>query len=172
VDLQDRLPAEELNATRAKPIGLLCIAAISSGCASIVTGHNQSLSVETHSKGAAVVGSACTLQNNKGTWFVTAPGSVIVNRSYGDLTVSCNHESQQPGAVVVSSSTKAMAFGNIIFGGVIGAAVDVGTGAAYDYPSLISVEFGVLPPIPAPARPEPIPAKGEAPIPASDRPRT
>jgi len=35
-----------------------------------------------------------------------------------------------------------MAFGNIIFGGVIGAGVDISTGAAYDYPSLITVMMG------------------------------
>lgn len=142
---------------------LLCIAALSTGCASIVTGHNQSLSVETRSKGEAVSGSACTLQNNKGTWFVTAPGSVTVNRSYGDLSVSCTHENQEPGSAIVRSSTKAMAFGNILFGGVVGAAVDVGTGAAYDYPSLISVEFGILAPLHDPPKAEPIPAKAEAP---------
>lgn len=41
------------------------------------------------------------------------------------------------------SHTKSLAFGNILFGGVIGAAVDVGSGAAYDYPSLISVQLGI-----------------------------
>jgi hypothetical protein len=32
-----------------------------------------------------------------------------------------------------------MAFGNIIAGGIIGAGVDIHTGAAYDYPVSISV---------------------------------
>jgi len=32
-----------------------------------------------------------------------------------------------------------MAFGNILAGGIIGAAVDVGTGSAYDYPPSIEV---------------------------------
>jgi len=35
-----------------------------------------------------------------------------------------------------------MAAGNLIFGGVIGAAIDAGTGAAYDYPSLIQLIMG------------------------------
>ena len=102
---------------------------------------------------------------------MTTPGSVIVNRSYGDLTVNCTHENQQPGAVVVSSSTKAMAFGNILFGGVVGAAVDVGTGAAYDYPTLISVEFGIVAPTPDAPKAQPIPASVEAPAPPVDPPR-
>lgn len=32
-----------------------------------------------------------------------------------------------------------MAFGNLKFGGLIGAGVDIGTGAAYDYPQVISI---------------------------------
>lgn len=44
-----------------------------------------------------------------------------------------------------------MAFGNILFGGVIGAAVDAGSGAAYDYPTLISVIMGEATTLAAPA---------------------
>lgn len=39
----------------------------------------------------------------------------------------------------VSSSLKAMTFGNIIFGGIIGAGVDAATGAACQYPGVIPV---------------------------------
>lgn len=112
------------------------------GCASIVTGHNQSLSVETRHKGQQLVGANCKLNNDKGTWFVNTPGSVTVQRSYADLNVRCEKEQFEPGIAVVRSFTKGMAFGNIIFGGIIGAAVDIGSGAAYDYPSLITVEMG------------------------------
>lgn len=113
-----------------------------SACASIVTGSNQSLSVQTEQHGETVVGANCKLNNDKGAWFVTTPGSVTVHRAYGDLNVRCEKKDLPPGVAVVKSSTKGMAFGNILFGGVIGAAVDAGTGAAYDYPSLITVEMG------------------------------
>jgi hypothetical protein len=115
---------------------------ITSGCASIVSGHNQSVSVETRHSGQSITGANCTLTNNKGTWFVTSPGSVTVHRSFQDMTVNCEKAGDQPGALTVKSSTKGMAFGNILFGGVIGAGVDIGTGAAYDYPPLITVEMG------------------------------
>lgn len=117
-------------------------AATLSGCASIVTGHNQSLSVETRHKGDPVSGANCKLVNDKGTWFVTTPGSVTVRRSYGDLSVRCEKDGLEPGIAAVKSSTKGMAFGNILFGGIIGGAVDAGSGAAYDYPPLITVEMG------------------------------
>ena len=112
------------------------------GCASIVGGTNQPLSVETRAKGAAVAGVGCTLRNDKGQWFVTTPGSVTVLRSFGDMTVNCDKTGVEPGIATVRSSTKAMAAGNIVFGGLVGVGVDMATGAAYDYPTLITVEMG------------------------------
>jgi hypothetical protein len=72
-------------------------------------------------------------------FYVTTPGTVTINRAYDDLNVKCEKDGMQPGLAAVKSNTKGMAFGNILFGGVIGAAVDAGSGAAYDYPNLITV---------------------------------
>lgn len=123
------------------PAVALC--SLATGCASITTGHNQSLSVETRTaNGQMVEGASCKLENDKGTWYVTSPGSTLVRRSYNDLSVRCEKEGHAAGVTAAKSATKGMAFGNILFGGIIGAAVDVGSGAAYDYPSIISVELG------------------------------
>ena len=113
------------------------------GCASIVSGQNQALSVTTKNKGTDVAGAKCSLANDKGTWYITTPGSVTVRRSFSDLSVNCALDGIDPGASMVKSSTKGMAFGNILFGGVIGAGVDMSTGAAYDYPEVIIVDMGV-----------------------------
>ena len=110
-----------------------------SGCASIVDGSNQSLSVATISSSGDVPGASCELNSNKGTWFVTTPGSVTVHRGYDALNVKCTKDGYEPAVQMAKSSTKGMTFGNILFGGVIGAGVDMGTGAAYDYPDLITV---------------------------------
>lgn len=117
---------------------------LATGCASIVGGSNQSLSVETRNKGVMVAGAYCKLNNDKGTWYVTTPGSVTVHRSYNDMTVSCEKKPMTPAVMTVKSSTKGMLAGNILFGGPIGAGVDVATGAAYDYPALITVDFGQI----------------------------
>jgi hypothetical protein len=107
-----------------------------SGCASIVTGQDQTVSVSA----PLCPGAQCKLQNSAGVFYIpSTPGTVVVNREYGDLSVVCSKPGTADFAMNVSSSTKAMAFGNIIAGGLIGAAVDVGTGAAYDYPSEIIV---------------------------------
>lgn len=146
-----------------------------SGCASIVSGQNQSVSVETRTDLAALTGASCKLSNNKGTWFVTTPGSTMVQRSFEDLSVRCERESHEPGIASVKSSTKGMAFGNILFGGVIGAGVDMSTGAAYDYPALITVVMGksttvaapVAVPAAASATPAPVSTPAAAPAAAA-----
>lgn len=114
----------------------LALAAIGlPGCASIVSGQNQSVSVIT----PPIDGAKCKLTNDKGEWYLAeTPGSVTVRRAYGALTVACD-KNDYKGLTTVESSTKGMAFGNVLFGGVIGAGVDVGTGAAYDYPTTITV---------------------------------
>lgn len=107
------------------------------GCAAIVEGTDQTLRVET----PGCTGARCKLANEKGIWYVpSTPGSVTVHRAYGALTATCVKEGVKSDAIdSVESTTKGMAFGNILLGGVIGAGVDVGTGAAYDYPPVISI---------------------------------
>lgn len=123
-----------LNRNRKKFV-FIYLSALLSGCASITTGQNQSVSVSTGNESGAV----CSLSNDKGTWHVAStPGSVVVNRAYGDLAVNCK-KGTKSGSATVKSSTKGMAFGNILAGGFIGAAVDCGTGSAYDYPTSIEV---------------------------------
>jgi len=121
---------------------LALVVTLSGGCASIVTGQNQSLSVEARNDSGTVAKANCTLSNDKGTWFVLTPGTATVQRSYDDLNVTCEKDGMNPGVATAKSSTKGMAFGNILVGGFIGAGVDMATGAAYDYPSLISVRMG------------------------------
>lgn len=116
----------------------LIIALSLSACASITTGGEQSLSVDT----PKATNASCNLTNDKGTWYVpNTPGSVTVHRSYNALNVTCKKDGFESGTTSVNSSTKAMMFGNILVGGIIGAAVDAGTGSGYDYPSLINVQM-------------------------------
>lgn len=125
---------------------------LTTGCASIINGTSQPLSVETRMKGASVAGANCKMVNDKGVWFVTTPGSVTVHRSGTDMSVTCSKEGIAPGLGSIKSSTKGMAFGNILFGGPIGAGVDIANGSAFDYPPLIQIEMGestvITPPTP------------------------
>lgn len=123
-------------------IFIMLIPFLITNCASIVSGTNQSITVETRYNGSLVANANCEINNNKGKWWVKTPGSVTVHRSYGPLHIKCTKAKINPGMAVVHSSTKAMAFGNILFGGIIGAGVDMKTGAAYNYPNMITLVLG------------------------------
>ena len=118
------------------------IVVLLSGCAAITTGSTQPLSVTAKQAGTNVVGAACELTNGKGTYYVTTPGTVTVKRSYSDMVVVCKKDALPDANMTVKSSVKAMAFGNILFGGVVGVIVDTSTGAAYDYPPSFDLEMG------------------------------
>jgi hypothetical protein len=110
------------------------------GCASITGTTNQTVSVQTReTAGGEVSGAACELTNSKGKWFVTTPGSVGIHRSNDDIHVICRKDGFEPGRNSIVSETKGMMFGNILFGGGIGAIVDHNSGAAYEYPTLFQI---------------------------------
>ena len=126
------------NAKTAASALIVATTVLSSGCASIVNGNHQPVSVDTGN----VQNASCSLSNNKGTYFVNnTPGTVTVNRSFDAISVTCQKNGYHTTVKTVGSTTKAMAFGNILFGGVIGAGVDMADGAAYDYPANISVQM-------------------------------
>src|SRR5262245_36359793 len=128
---------------------MFCV--VASGCASMISGTNQSLSVST----TGCPGASCQLKNSKGIWYVTAPGSVTVHRGYGDLTVSCKKDGFPDATAHVSSSTKIATGANIAWGVFlpVGAGVDAATGAAYDYPAevVVHMDCPTNPPEPIPA---------------------
>ena len=106
---------------------------ILSGCASITESKTQSMSVTT----GEVTGAMCTLSNSKGSYYVTTPGSVMVRNACDQLAISCTKEGYvpaNPAAGTVQDKAKKMAWGNIVFGGIIGIAVDRSTGAGCQYP--------------------------------------
>jgi hypothetical protein len=108
-----------------------------SACASVTTGSTQSVMVTTTPAGAE-----CVLNNDKGSWVAkSTPDSVMISRSYSPLSVVCE-KGKLRGIATVQSGTKGMVFGNVIAGGIIGAAVDMSSGAAYDYPPSINVVLG------------------------------
>jgi phosphoketolase len=55
------------------------------------------------------------------------------------MLVTCDKSGMPTTTASFKSSTKGMLAGNIIFGGAIGAGVDMASGAAYDYPALLHI---------------------------------
>lgn len=142
---------------------VMCLSIFAGGCASITGTAIQSVSLQSRDNaGREVPGAACELTNNKGKWFATTPGSVSITRSNDDMQVICAKAGYEPGRAAVVSATKGSMFGNIIFGGGIGAIVDHNTGAAYEYPSFFQVVMGAFTRI----EPPPQDAQGQSPPPA------
>jgi hypothetical protein len=118
----------------------MAFALLLGGCASITGNTNQNVSVQTKEPtGVEVIGANCELTNSKGKWFIVTPGTVGIHRSNDDIQILCRKDGYEPGRNGFVSDTKGMMFGNIIFGGGIGAIVDHSSGAAYEYPSLFQV---------------------------------
>jgi len=116
---------------------LLC-----TGCASITGSKNQPVSVQASHNGQVLDGIDCTLVNDKGVWYVKAPGSTVVQKSGQDLVVTCNKQGLPQGVATYASSANGGVWGNILFGGLIGFAVDASSGAAFDYPTSMGVQMG------------------------------
>jgi hypothetical protein len=110
------------------------------GCASITGSKNQPLSVTATLEGKPVMGANCELLNDKGKWFVTTPASVVILKSYQDLSITCRKpETKKVGATTFQSKNETGVWGNLITGGIIGYAVDAGTGAGFSYPPTLNV---------------------------------
>lgn len=125
-----------------KLIPLVAVVSLVAGCASITGSKNQPVSVQAHHNGNQIQDANCTLTNDKGTWFIKTPGSTTVQKSGQDLVVTCNKEGVPAGSATVASSANGGVWGNLLFGGIIGYAVDASTGAAFDYPTSMSVQMG------------------------------
>ena len=103
-------------------------------CATLTTGQDQVISIDTPNCPAA----SCKLTNSEGTYYVNrTPGTVTINKSGSNLNVICGMNGSEE-AMSTDSNTESMTWGNILVGGIIGYAVDAGTGSAYEYPSLIT----------------------------------
>lgn len=108
-----------------------------SGCATIVNGRYQQVSVQTQPPGAR-----CILTNDKGQWVVNStPAMLNIHRSMSDLQVTCEKPGYQTAMITAPSGVKPMILGNAVFGGVIGAGIDTVNGAGFHYPNNIFVNL-------------------------------
>lgn len=130
--MKNRAPRLSRSACLAAAAALL----IASGCASIVKGTNQSVTVNTEPPGAN-----CLLSRDGQQIAVVnpTPGTIQVGKASGTISILCKKIGHQDAAGTLASSFQAMTFGNIIFGGIIGVAVDAASGAMHEYPPMVTV---------------------------------
>ena len=118
------------------PYTLLVILLVG-GCSTIVSGKFQNIYIDTECAGVPIP-LTCSLKNENGTWSVTAPGGVVVQKGYGDLAISCTGSLMPQHEMRVRSSAELSTYGNALGLNFLGAYVDVTTGAGYGYPSKVN----------------------------------
>jgi len=123
---------------------LAALAPLCAGCASVMDGAEQPVTVET----APEAGAACDVSNERGSWSLTSPGTVVIKKSASVLQIKCRKpgylEAKQYAAARMSD--KALVGAMLPYVGLLDAAVDGSTGAAQSYPSTYTL---VLKPVPA-----------------------
>lgn len=109
---------------------------LSGACSTIVEGTDQPVTVITDPPGAA-----CTVERAGVAIAVIdpTPGAITVDKSRDTLAVTCEKVDHQTSAAVLSPDFQEMTFGNILFGGVIGVAIDASSGAMNKYPDSITI---------------------------------
>ncbi len=116
---------------------------LATGCATITTDAGQLMRVETFVEtGEEVRGAMCRLENENGVFNLSTPGAATVAKSSRDLSVECSTPNRPPAKAVVTSRVGAGMFGNILFGGGVGAIIDHSKGTAYNYPAWLQLVFG------------------------------
>ena len=121
-----------------------------SACATIVNGSSQTITVST-----APPGATCTVDRMGARIGAIAqtPGSVRLDKSKNDLSVTCSKPGYQTATVVKAPSFGGATFGNLIAGGIVGVVVDAASGANYEYPGDIRLDLAANAPPPLAMQP-------------------
>jgi len=85
---------------------IVIISILATGCASVTGSTNQPVTLTARHEGKPIKGAECSLTNDKGKWYVTTPGSVVIRKAYGDLAINCK-KNQYAGTGVFKSKNEA-----------------------------------------------------------------
>jgi len=125
----------------------LCVGAgilsVLTGCASVTHGTTQNVKIETLSPAGKVVdGARCRVSNDRNDAEVRSGLTLPVRRSGENLSIECTQAGQPPARGQAISRANVGMVGNVMIGGVLGAVIDAGTGAGFNYPSWVQLIFG------------------------------
>jgi len=114
----------------------LLVMPLIAACSTVVNGQTQTVRLETPGAQEA----ECSLDN--GNKYKAYTGATItIMRSHKDLVVDCFAAGNRQKTITVKSDTTDWAFGNVATGIVPGLAYDHYSGAMFEYPSVITVDF-------------------------------
>jgi len=134
------------------------------GCGTIAGSTDQMVLVQTIYDNRELHGAGCVISNDMGKWFVTTPGRIIIRKSEAPLSVDCKKPGAAPvvASEAIDSRVNGSLWGNVILTMGVGYIVDRNTGAAFDYPSTLTIVMQDPARKPAPVMPAPLPAPAAA----------
>jgi len=120
-----------------KTSSICAVAFMLTGCATIVSGTQQNMFIDT----PHVNGAECKLNDSKnGSWYLpSTPGSVSVLKGNGPMNVTCTKKGYETTSISVEETFAGATLGNVILGGGVGIFVDAVSGAAQIYPDKVIV---------------------------------
>jgi hypothetical protein len=118
-------------------LGAVCLSA----CSTITRGTTQAVAINTPGADKA----ECELRSEGiGVKNVVSPATIVLDKSQHNVEVTCRKKCFTEGKGVIASHTDEMTAGNIIVGGVVGLAVDAGSGAMNQYEPQIQVAMNPI----------------------------
>src|SRR4051812_12102563 len=123
--------------TKGITLSAVCVALSLTGCASIVTGTSQQVTIDSNPGGAK-----CLVYRNGGRVHEgTTPMVFTIDKSGKDLDIACADAANHQARGVSRAGMQPWVLGNIIFGGLIGLVIDASSGAIVKYDTPVMVNF-------------------------------
>lgn len=127
-----------MNTTATSKLLLAAAVLMLTGCASILSEDTQEVSVRLMCKHRPIL-ATCYAENDKGRWVFSAPGTVRVKNDYSALSISCRGQYVERFTVSAPALPSIALAGNVLVGGLIGAAVDMYNSTGLKYPENIEI---------------------------------
>jgi hypothetical protein len=121
-----------------KLAAIVALASLATGCASLINDDTQEVSIRLMC-GEKTLTATCQLQNDKGRWVLATPGRTKVVNDNSSLEISCRGQYIPPFTVSAMPMPSYAMLGNLIAGGVVGAAFDVYNNTGMKYPENIDI---------------------------------
>ena len=123
-----------------KRVGLLGVMLTLSGCASLLSDDKQAVVVHALCGGKSVP-AVCVAENSRGRWKFNAPDEIVVAKDMYALRVTCRSVLVEQHTVQAPAAVQGVVAGNVLLGGLVGAALDVGSARGLAYPARVDVRY-------------------------------
>lgn len=110
-----------------------------SGCSTLTMSDEQEIDVTTNCSNKKL-SYYCSASNDRGVVAFQTPAKIVVKQSYFDLQIKCQDGLFRTPSYRIPSSVGIPLIGNILFGGVVGSAIDLQNSETYQYPTSINIE--------------------------------